>query len=108
MRNADSNRIAEAGELARCIAETHGEVSEAQLKELFEVLFGAAADAAEWELFRTAYVAALCEPAKPQPSATVVLETRPQAQALTAVGVMTLAWTAAPRLELLDLFCQVL
>jgi hypothetical protein len=33
---------------------------------------------------------------------------RPASGTVTAVGVMTLAWVASPRLELLDLFCDII
>ncbi|HET8547299.1 MAG TPA: hypothetical protein VFL57_04810 [Bryobacteraceae bacterium] len=95
-------------ELARCIAEAQGALTEAQLLALFEFLFKPCAHRREWEPFRAAYVAALCESAPVQPSVVVEMGARPQGGTLTAVGIMTLAWSAAPRLELLDLFCQII
>jgi hypothetical protein len=105
MRHPDSDDI---GELARCIAKVHGPVSEAQLNSVFQVLFGNAPGSAEWEPFRAAYLDELCARADPQPSTVIELGARPQDGTLTAVGVMTLAWIASPRLELLDLFCEII
>jgi hypothetical protein len=107
MPHPDSDDI---GELARCIARVHGPVSEAQLNSVFQVLFGNAPGSAEWEPFRAAYLAELVAPPDPQPPSTVVElgVRRPDSETMTAVGVMTLAWVASPRLELLDLFCDII
>jgi hypothetical protein len=105
MLNADSG---ESGELARCIAELQGALPEGELEALFEFLFGGAADGSEWERFRAAYIRALSELAAAQPAVVVEMGERPHSGNLTAVGVMTLAWVASPRLELLDLFYQII